>query len=312
MKNTFTFTVKEEILSLQFTDQLWKPLLIGFLKNNVTVLIDNKGEKWEVTSQIPKLLRFIYQGLFSIAKINKEFLHSEIINPNGIKTYKMIFYENLDVINETLKILTNEIDIDNDVDFQRAFIAGLFLSGGSVNSPLSKTYHLEFRLRNIELANYLFDLLKNFGFEPKTLTRFDKVIVYLKKSENISDILKLLNANDSMFKFEDERINKDFSNQLHRLNNLDISNLRKTVNASSEVIGYINYIMSKKNLFDKLSLKEKHFCRIRVKHPELSLEDMSEYFNEKLNIKISKSALNHYSRKIKKNYNDYHGVKDVK
>ena len=312
MKNTFTFIVKEEILSLEFDNKLWKPLLIGFLKNNVTLLVDNKGEKWEITSQIPKLLRFIYKGLLTITTIKKEFLQSKTINPNGIRTYKMIFSQNLNIINDELKILTSEIDVEDNIDQERAFIAGLFLSCGSVNSPSSKTYHLEFRLRNEELSKYLFSLLLKFGFKPKKIVRFEKVMVYLKKSENISDLLKLMNANDSMFEFEDERINKDFSNQLHRLNNLDISNLRKTVSASSEVIGYINFIKKRDKIFENLSFKEKYFCEIRIKHPELSLEDMSEYFNEELNIKISKSSLNHYSRKMKRIYNNYSGEKDAK
>lgn len=307
MKNTFTHNVKEEVSSLIFSDELWQPLLVGFLKNNMVVSIDSSGYKWEITSQIPKLLRFIYSGLIKFTKIKKKFYHSQSLNPNGFKTYKMIFFGNLEAIEKELKILEDSINIKNNVNSKRAFLAGLFLSGGSVNSPNSRTYHLEFRLRNKVLSNYLVKILEGFELSPKVITRKEKTIVYMKKSENISDVLKLLHANDSMLLFEDQRINKDYSNQIHRLNNLDISNLKKTIEASQKISDCIKYVISNKHIYDGLSLKEKNFCKIRLEHVDWSLEEIANYFNTILKIKISKSAINHYTRKIRKIYNESTG-----
>ena len=74
--------------------------------------------------------------------------------------------------------------------------------------------------------------------------------MYIKKTSFISDILKFKSAQNTMFIYEDKRITKDYSNQLHRLNNLDSSNLQKTVNAANDQITNISWIIGIKKEFE--------------------------------------------------------------
>ncbi|MGL4768706.1 MAG: DNA-binding protein WhiA [Mycoplasmoidaceae bacterium] len=296
MKKTFTKNVKEEILSLKFNKNFNDNILNAVLRN--LLVINNKNEiMWSFSSYTVKLLEFIFMSLNKFGSFKK--VYSNYDNPNNQKKQisKLIVSGDFNLIINNLNIFDNDIKIKNMYS-KYAFITGLFLSSGSINSPLSKTYHLEFRLKDIYLTNILFEYLLDLGFEPKIIVA-KKNIIYLKKSEQITDLLKLFGAKDSMLLFEDQRIKKDYENQIHRLNNLDVSNIKKTVESSTKIITCIKFIFKNKNIFNKLTSNEKEFCKIKIKHPDWSLKIISKYFNDKLNIKITRSGLNHYSRKIK-------------
>ena len=87
-----------------------------------------------------------------------------------------------------------------------------------------------------------------------------------------------------MFKYDDKRISKDVSNQLHRLNNLDLSNLKQTVNAANDQITYISWIIDNKKEFEKLSEKEINFCNLRMENNDLSLKEISEEYYRKYKV----------------------------
>ena len=99
---------------------------------------------------------------------------------------------------------------------------------------------MEFRLLIILLNHTLEKIFISTNIVSEILIQKCKYVLYIKKSSFISDILKFMSAQNSMIKYEDKRISQDFSNQLHRLNNLDISNLKKTVNAANDQITYIS------------------------------------------------------------------------
>ncbi len=298
---TFSKEVKEEISLLDFPNHCAKSLLSSYLKNSLEISIIDGEIKWEILSQSPFILRFIYKLLMQLYDVDKEFLFSEKKMPKNSTLYKMIIKGNLNKIEKDLKLFDNEVSFKKNC-CSRAYVAGLFLSGGSVNSPNSKTYHMEFKLKNIELKDTLEKIFKSINIDSKILIRKDKYILYIKKSSFISDILKFMSAQNSMFKYEDKRISKDFSNQLHRLNNLDISNLKKTVNAANDQITYISWIIDNKKEFEKLSEKERNFCNLRMENNDLSLKEISEEYYRKYKVKISKGSIFHYIKKIKNIY----------
>ncbi|MGL5640420.1 MAG: DNA-binding protein WhiA [Mycoplasmoidaceae bacterium] len=298
---TFTKEVKEEISLLDFPNHCARSLLSAYLKNSLEISIINGEVKWEILSQSPFILRFIYKLLTQLYDVDKEFLFSEKKMPKNSTLYKMIIRGNLNKIEKDLKLFTDEIIFKKNC-CSRAYVAGLFLSCGSVNSPNSRTYHIEFKLKNIELKDTLEKIFKSINIESKLLVRKDKYILYIKKSNYISDILKFMSAQNSMFKYEDQRISKDFTNQVHRLNNLDISNLKKTVNAANDQITYISWIINNEKEFDKLSQKEKNFCKLRMENNDLSLKEISEEYYRKYKVKISKGSIFHYIKKIKNIY----------
>ena len=49
----------------------------------------------------------------------------------------------------------------------------------------------------------------------------------MKAGEKIADFLRLCNASDALFEFEDSRIQRDFYNQITRLDNCEVANEMK-------------------------------------------------------------------------------------
>ena len=67
-------------------------------------------------------------------------------------------------------------------------------------------------------------------------------MVYIKKSENISDFIKGVGATNALFYFEDIRIYKDHKNMVNRLNNFEQANMEKSLKSSKTIMDNINYL----------------------------------------------------------------------
>lgn len=104
------------------------------------------------------------------------------------------------------------------------------MASGSCNDPVSSNYHLEIVLKDEEFANQVIKLtnkIKNINFNFKLIKRRNSYVVYLKKSDLISDFLAFIEANASCIKFENVRVDRDFSNVTNRLLNCDTYNYKK-------------------------------------------------------------------------------------
>jgi len=123
-------------------------------------------------------------------------------------------------------------------------------------------------------------------------------MVYLKSSEEISDFIKLLNAINSLFYYEDIRIYRDHKNMVNRLNNCEQANMEKIIKTCNEQIDNINYLMSH-DLIDLLDEKIQVAINYRLKYPETSLSELASIISLETNYQITKSGINHYFRKIK-------------
>ncbi len=296
---SFTTEVKEELVHNQYSDGQEKKILKTYLMSNMELSLKDNNETWNIFSTIPFILKFLHNILSKSYAIKKQFYYSEVFFGKH-KKYRMS-------VNGELERIQKELDIYSPITLQNlsesdaiAYLVGFFLSIGSVNSPKSSTYHLEFRIKNNIVFESISNCLNKIGVEYKIIDRKANKIIYFKKSEVISDFLKAIGAIQSMFVFEDSRIQKDFTNQIHRLNNLDISNIKKTVNSSKELEQSINIILANGDKKNKLNQNEILFCELKINNPELSLQEIATIFNNEYGIEISKSGLNHYSRKIRK------------
>lgn len=300
---TFSQKVKEEICRNEYTLGEKKALLSSFLKNIVTINLSNNGIDWEFKSKTPLTMRFITSLLKEFYQIQKGLFMSDKKNSNQSRNYKIEFTGDFTHIEKDLFIFNDPTPLLNSFETKSAFIIGLFLCGGSINNPSSSNYHFELKIHNYDLFKTTEKIFKYFKFKFSHIERKNNYIIYVKKSETISDILKLLRANESMFEYEEKRIYRDYSNQMSRLNNLDISNLKKTALASNEQLIYINFL-KEKGLFNELSEKEKMFCNLRTLNADASLNDMVILFKQNHNIDISRAGINHFVRKIKKLYEE--------
>lgn len=130
---------------------------------------------------------------------------------------------------------------------RQAFLAGAFLSCGTVSSP-EKDYHLEYSVAYLNLSKSLITLFNEFELSPKASNRKGYNIVYFKDSQAIEDCLYIMGASSSMFEMMNVEIVKDFRNKANRTANCETANIERTVKASYVHISAIEKIESTKGL----------------------------------------------------------------
>lgn len=187
----------------------------------------------------------------------------------------------------SLKINRSNFDCEGCIN---AFVAGAFLSCGTVSTP-QKDYHLEFTVPYLNLSKSLVTLLGEIELAPKTSNRKGYNIVYFKGSEAIEDCLYLMGASSAMFEMMNVEIVKDFRNKANRTANCEAANIEKTVKASFAHIKAIERIESAKGL-DYLKNDLKEMAVLRRDNPELSLAELSKLSG------MSRSGVNHRLKRI--------------
>lgn len=175
---------------------------------------------------------------------------------------------------------------------RNAFIAGVFLSCGTISSP-EKDYHLEFSIAYHNLAKSFITLLNEFEQSPKLILRKGYNVVYIKDSESIEDFLYIMGAPSSMFDMMNIKIVKEIRNTANRKANCETANIEKTVQASMPQIEAILKIKNEKGL-DYLSKPLREMAQMRLDNPDLSLAELALAFNPPL----SKSGANHRLKRI--------------
>ena len=178
-----------------------------------------------------------------------------------------------------------------------AFLEGAFLAIGNVTNPQTSRYHLEYICKNEKIAKEIDNLLKYFKINSKIIKRGYKFVVYVKNGDNISDILKMFKATESLFFFEDIRIYRDHKNMVNRLNNCELSNQTKSIQTGLKQLNEINYIIDN-DLLSLLDDNTKIICEIRKKYPESSLAEIAQIANVEYGYNIGKSGVNHHFIKI--------------
>ena len=199
-----------------------------------------------------------------------------------------------------MEFLTKIGDPDKPVDTlliknsccQRAFLRGFFLGSGSINDP-AKTYHLEFICSTRDAAEQICKVIKNFDLDTRITTRRKSFVVYMKEGEAIVNLLGVLEAPSGLLEMENARVYKEVNNTVNRRVNCELSNIRKTVNASSRQVEDIIYIRDHYGL-DKLPDQLAEMAEVRLEFPEAPLGELGEH----LDPPVGKSGVNHRLRKL--------------
>lgn len=186
----------------------------------------------------------------------------------------------------------------NDEESKRAYIRGAFLGGGSVSDP-EKAYHMEFVTVDEELSLYITELLNSYDFNAKVVTRKNSYVVYVKESDNISDILNIMGAHTALLQMEDIRIMKQMRNDVNRIVNCETANLSKTVHASGRQIESIEFIRDTVGL-DYLSDALREIAHLRLDYEEASLKELGALLSKP----IGKSGVNHRLKKLEEIANE--------
>ncbi len=299
-KETFTQQVKQEITKINYTFEEIKPLLSGFIKVNGVLSFKEKKKKLILRTENNGAAKLVYNALKKYFSANMSFTYSRKMKLNKNVVYYLNINDKVDDIlielelsDGVFSIYPKNLVLDKNLRF---FIAGAFLASGSVNSPDSQNYHLQFSVSDSEDAKYFLKLLNRFHKENKMdfkiLEYKNKHVLYLKKADQISTFLSLIGAQDNMYEFENARIEKDLLNSENRLNICAIANYQRMMKKSSMQIEDIKYLVEHNNL-SLLPIKERALCELRLKYQEASLSQLSEMLLKEYNLVASKSGVNH-------------------
>lgn len=174
-----------------------------------------------------------------------------------------------------------------------AFLRGAFLAGGSVTDP-GKGYHMEITTTHQSVARETDALLREvLGFAPKTASRGGSVVLYLKQSELISDLLTYLNAPLAAMGIMEARLEKELNNKVNRRCNCDDANISKVVEAAQEQLTAIR-ILRQRGLVEKLPKKLQEALIAREENPSASLGELAAMMEPP----ITKPAMNNRMKKI--------------
>lgn len=187
------------------------------------------------------------------------------------------------------KVPTNLIKHEECV---RSFIRGAFLGGGSISDP-EKNYHMEFVTNNEDFATSLKDLINSLEFNCKIVSRKNNYVVYLKESEQISDLLSIIGGHHALLSLQSTKIVKEMRNNVNRIVNCETANLSKTVNASVRQVENIRYIEETIGI-NSLPENLQEIAKIRIEYEDMTLKELGEM----LDPPIGKSGVNHRLRKI--------------
>ena len=175
---------------------------------------------------------------------------------------------------------------------KRAFVRAAFLAIGSLSDP-QKAYHFELSLGSEKEAESLKKIIEALGIEIKFIIRKKNYVLYLKEAEQISEILRLMEAPIALMDFENTRIVKDVRNSVNRKLNCEVANLNKTVVASLKQVEGIELIRDKLGL-ESLPQNLKEVAYLRLEYPEASLKELVD----RMDGKVGKSGINHRLRKL--------------
>ncbi len=313
---SFTSEVKKEICLNELFDHCKKAELSAFLQMSATLNFTNQGmsitcksENISSAKRIFQLVKDLYQADIEISIMKKMMLKKNNIYFVKIKNKALEILKDLDIFGEEgLKEHPSHVIVKKEC-CARAYLAGAFLACGSVNSPTTSNYHLEIATSNRSLAKYIQKQMIKFNMNAKLIKRRNQEVVYLKAGDQISDFLKCVGANDALFIFEDNRIQRDVMNSIRRLDNCEVANEMKSMKAGKKQLEDIERIENFVGL-NNLQPNIYRVALLRKENPEASLNELCELYEQEHNEIISKSGMRHRLNKIKDIASQYKIVGD--
>ena len=288
---TFNTSLKDEISKNVYSSVDACSELSAFVRCNSKIT----SKQIIITLENASVARKIYKDIKTVFNISANIT---VRNQNRFRVkqiYILTINENIDYIKKVFNV-NEKINLECDEE-KIAFLEGAFLAIGNVTNPQTSRYHLEYICKNEKIAKEIDNLLKYFKINSKIIKRGYKFVVYVKNGDNISDILKMFKATESLFFFEDIRIYRDHKNMVNRLNNCELSNQTKSIQTGLKQLNEINYIIDN-DLLSLLDDNTKIICEIRKKYPESSLAEIAQIANVEYGYNIGKSGVNHHFIKI--------------
>lgn len=301
MSMSFTSNIKNEISSIQYSESE------NFAELSAILNIGGKifDDKFEIYTENISVARRIYTLIKETYHVDIEMDNSGVNSLRKNRLVLLTVHEKVDLILNDLSIVLDgrrlyvpHNYLVDELKDKQAYLRGVFMICGSINDPKTSRYHAEFVISSEETAKFVNSLLNEMYFNSKVIKRDKNYMVYIKESEKISDFIKMLNATNSLFYYEDIRIYRDHKNMTNRLNNCEQANVDKIIASSNEQLELIRKLRETRD-FDLLDERIKDICIYKEKYPESSMAELAEIISSETERPITKSCINHRFRKIK-------------
>lgn len=172
-----------------------------------------------------------------------------------------------------------------------SFLRGVFFRFGYLNPP-EKDAMLTFTF-NDDYALYVQEVLRQAEIEAKVSRRRGKTLLYIKKSDAVSDLVSLMGATRFSLRLMEVQVDKQFRGELNRKCNAETANLARTANAAAEQLTAIERLKRARKL-GALPEELQAAAALRLAHPEASLEELRRLSDPP----VSRSGLNHRLQKL--------------
>lgn len=292
---SFTTIVKNELSKLELSKVEAISELSAIIFNSCVV-----DKTIKISTENSSVARHVFNLIKEVYNVNCKITVRHGYNYNKKMLYILEITNKLDIIIKDL-CLDREIPLEyiiSDDNLIRIYLRGIFISCGSINDPKKSRYHMEFSFSSYEYSLFINNLLNNYKLNSKVLKRDNRYMIYIKEAFKIGDFLRMINAVQALFYYEDIRIYRDHKNMTNRLNNCEQANVDKIIETALEQVKDINYIINNGGL-DLLDSKTRVAAVYRMKYKEASLTELSEIISIETTSPITKSGLHHRFTKIK-------------
>lgn len=163
-----------------------------------------------------------------------------------------------------------------------SFLKGIFLCIGKIyynSDSLAKShgYSLEFVFKDYQLADDMLALVKFLGINLKSVKRGNNIVLYSKDSQTLVDFLVKIGAMNEAFEVQNSLIMREMRNDANRKGNCFDANLNKTINASTQQVKAIDYIINNYGL-DYLDASLQDIALLRLSNPESTLSELQKLY----------------------------------
>ena len=259
----------------------------SFSAEGIRIITESREFAWMLPRLFKRAFDIEFDSFPSMESPGK--LVFQIFDPDKIDTVMDSFGF---AMADTLSLHVNWPIVEEEC-CRTAFLRGAFLGGGSVTDPV-KGYHMELTTTHQAVARETRVLIQDaMDFTAKTAQRNGCVVLYIKQSEQISELLALLGAGVASMGIMEARLEKELNNKVNRRCNCDDANISKVVDAAQGQLNAIE-ILKEKGLLDKLPAKLKQAAVARENNPESSLSELAALMDPP----ITKPAMNQRLKKL--------------
>lgn len=181
---SFSSEIKQEISQLDFAGGQARALLCALFLSRAS-LNWNCGQTWlSFQTQNASIAKLVFRLLKTEYQVDVQIATLRRMNLKKNNIYKLTVYSSAQAILEDLGILRKgglynvpPYTLVRSEKNARAFIQGLFLAAGSINSPKTTNYHMELTLPSQDLAIMAVKILDRFYIPAKVTLRKQNYVV---------------------------------------------------------------------------------------------------------------------------------------